>query len=147
MALLILAAKIAIVLSYLQIAHMMTCFQKQEPQMKIEFDLLSRLSICAVIGLSLVSLAAAITESTYLFTLLLCVLSIVCIQLQGRQIIVAGSEYVLLATHAVPIGEITKLEAGWYTLKVTTRKKAYRVYVPLTTRETLQDRVYQKIQK
>lgn len=147
MTVLIVAAKIGIVATYVQTLLMLKKLADTDTHVNVKFDLLSRLSICVVIGMSLVSVIAAITESTYYFTLGLCVLSLVLAQLQRHQIIVAGDKYVLLSAKIVPIRDIKKMETGLYTLRVTTKDKTYKVYVPLTTRNTLQEKVYQKIGK
>lgn len=149
MAILIILAKLGVIVSYLMMVLMIRQFKKQDRNVKIDFDLLSRLEICVGIGLGLVSLVAVIDPCTYGFTLGLCLLSIAVAQFQRYRVILAGDRYVLFLGKVHSYKEITGLGTGMFTLKVQTKDKpsGQSIYVPLTSNHVLKDKVQAKLKK
>lgn len=149
MAVLIILAKVGIVAAYVSIVMMVLQFKKLDRNVKIEFDLLSKIELSAAVGIALVGLVSVIDPTTYVFTLVLCLCSIGLTLLQRYRMILAGDTMVLFRGKAHPIRTITKLGTGMFTLKIylKNRPKPVSIYVPLTSNHVLRDRVQSKLRK
>lgn len=149
MSLLLIILKIGIVISYASIAKMIYDFKKIEPEAKLRLDLLSRLEVAAVAGISLAGLISVIDEKTYVFTSVVCILGIVLSVFERYRLILAGKSEVLLSTKQYPIKNIQKLGTGIFTLQVYLKgkEKPLSIYVPLTSNNVLKHTISDKIRK
>lgn len=136
---------IGIVAVYASIIWMIVQFRNSDRNVKLEFDLISRIELCATIGLGLVGLICVIDPSTYAFSLVLCILSIALALLQRYRIILVGDRKILFGAKSHALSEIKGLGSGLLSLKIQTKAKDYRIYVPLTSNHVLRDRVQAKI--
>ena len=87
MSIVLIALKIGIVISYVSIVKMIVDFRKAEPEARLQLDLLSRLEVAAVAGISLAGLLSVIDEKTYVFTCAVCILGIVLSVLERYRLI------------------------------------------------------------
>jgi len=140
-------AKLGIVAAYASMIWMMVQFKKADQNVKLEFDLLSRIELSAGAGINLVGLICVIDASTYTFSLILCLLGICIALLQRYRIILAGDTKILFGAKVHSIKEIKSLGSGMLTLIIQTKKRAkpYRIYVPLTSNNVLKNRVQAKL--
>lgn len=79
--------KIGIVISYASMVKMIHDFKKIEPGARLQLDLLSRLEVAAVAGISLAGLLSVIDEKTYVFSCAVCILGIVLSVLERYRLI------------------------------------------------------------
>ena len=147
MPIVLIALKIGIVISYVSIVKMIVDFKKTEPEARLQLDLLSRLEVSAVAGISLAGLLSVIDEKTYVFTCAVCILGIVLSALERYRLILAGKLKVLLCGKQYSLKNIQKLGTGLFTLKVYLkgRKTPLSIYVPLSSNEVLRQKISDKI--
>lgn len=141
--------KILIVTVYASVVYMIMSFQKEDRATQIEFDTLSRLEMSMITGICLVSLVSVIKPNTYLFTAALCMISVISTLFIRQRIILAGDRMVLIKGKSYRIKDVQSLGTGVFTLhvKVKSREKDLKIYVPLTSSHVLKDRIQSKIKK
>ena len=146
MKIIIILLKIGIILSYSSTIKMIYDFSKKE-HAKLELDLLSRLEVCAVIGINLVGLIAVIDEKTYAFTCGLCCIGILLALFEKYRFVFAGEKNVLLKGKVYALKDLKKLGTGLLTLKVYLRSKPkpMQIYVPLTSSDVMKNKIEFKI--
>lgn len=149
MTILLIVEKILIVAVYASIISMVMKFRKTEKSAKLEFDLISRLELCAGAGIALVSLVSVIDPSTYVFTACLCLLSILLALFEKSRIILAGDKLMLVKGKTYPIKDTLSLETGMFTLKIRVRNcaDALSIYVPLTSNRVLRECILPHVKK
>lgn len=147
MSIVLIVLKIGIVISYVSIVKMIVDFKKTEPEARLQLDLLSRLEVAAVAGISLAGLLSVIHEKTYVFTCVVCILGIVLSVLERYRLIFAGKSKVLLCGKQYSLKNIQKLGTGMFTLKVYLKGKnmPLSIYVPLSSNEVLRQKISDKI--
>ena len=147
MSIVLIVLKIGIVISYVSIVKMIVDFKKTEPEARLQLDLLSRLEVAAVAGISLAGLLSVIDEKTYVFTCAVCFLGIVLSALERYRLIFAGKSKVLLCGKQYSLKNIQKLGTGMFTLKVYLKGKnmPLSIYVPLSSNEVLRQKISDKI--
>lgn len=149
MPILIILSKLGILIAYISIVWMILQFKKQDKNVTIEFDIFSSIELSLGIGVGLVGLVSVIDPSTYTFTFILCVISIILACMHRYRIILAGDQMILFGGKAHNIKEIKQLGTGMFTLKIITKNKenGYKIYIPLTSNHILKDCVQAKIKK
>lgn len=149
MTILIILSKLGILTAYASIVWMILQFKKQDKNVIIEFDILSSIELSLGVGVGLVGLVSVIDPSTYTFTFVLCLISIILACIHRYRIILAGDQMILFGGKTHNIKEIKRLGTGMFTLKIFTKSKenGYKIYVPLTSNHVLKDRVQAKIKK
>lgn len=149
MTILLILEKIAIVAVYASIIVMVLRFRKTDKTAKLEFDLISRLELCAGAGIALVSLVSVIDPSTYVFTACLCLLSILLALFEKNRIILAGDKMMLVKGKTYKTKDTASVETGMFTLKlrVRTSPDPLSIYVPLTSNRVLRECILPHVKK
>ena len=149
MFIILILAKFGIIGVYASLISMILRFKKSDRNVLVEFDLLSRIELCASIGIGLVGLVCVIDPSTYAFSLILCMISISLALAQRYRIVLAGDTKVLFGGKEHFIRDIKRLGSGMFTLHIYKKMgaKPYRIYVPLTSNNVLKNRVQAKVNK
>lgn len=146
MVVVLILAKISIVAAYVSLIWMVIQFRKSDRNVKLEFDLLSRIELSASAGIGLSGLICVIDPSTYTFSFVLCLLSIAIVMFQKYRLILVGDHKILFCAKTHKLKEIKELGTGLLSLRIqTNRVKPYHIYVPLTSNHVLKNRVQAKI--
>ena len=138
MSFIIIAFKIIIVLSYGHIVFKLYKAKSKDNSIKFEFDLLSSLELCVSTALSLISLLSVIKPSTYVFTIVICIIAVILVVCQSFRIILVGNNYSFIRCKLVNNKHIVKLSAEkMFFLSIKTKSNEQLIYVPLTSNNRL----------
>ena len=138
MNIIVIIGKILVVLSYAWTIKMVLDFKKTHNNTYIKFDLLSSIELSFACGLSIISLLAKLTPETNIFNLLLCVISIVWVNLQRYRILISSDDAVLMNGKEVKYSKIVRAHPQLVFLCVTTKTEQMKIYMPLTSQEITQ---------
>lgn len=106
---------------------------RSDKGVKLTFDLLSTIAIDAVIALTIISLLAKIDETTYVFTLCLCILTVLLNVEQLFRVVIAGDNKIMIGAKTYDFKDIKGMNAAGFTLFVYLKGgKKLKVIVPLT---------------
>ena len=142
---LIIIAKILVAAIAAYRIYKIVMFYKSDSNVKLSFDLLSTIEIDAVIGLTIISLLAKITETTYVFTLVLCLLAAVLNFFHLFRIVIAGDKKIMLRQKTYELKKIRGMNASGFTLHVYLKNgQKLKVIVPLTKNEVIRKMNYLK---
>lgn len=146
MDIIVILGKILVVLSYAWTIKMVLDFRNSHNNVKIKFDLLSSIELSFAFGLSLASILAKLTPETNVFNLILCLISIVWVNIQRYRILLSSDDAVLMNGKEVKYSKIVRAYPRLVFLCVTTKTEQMKIYSPLTSQEITQT-VYNAVKK
>ena len=142
---LIIIAKILVAAIAAYRIYKIVMFYRSDSNVRLSFDLLSTIEIDAVIGLTIISLLARITETTYVFTLVLCLLAAVLNCFHLFRLVIAGDKKIMLRQKTYELKKIKGMNASGFTLNVYLKNgEKLKVMVPLTKNEVIRKMNYLK---
>jgi len=134
MNLLIIGLKILLVVSWVLMVKNVLRLYHEDIGVKLRFDWLSMLNISGTVGLTLVSLFAAIDSSVYVFTACLIAITIAMVWFLNVRLMIAGDHKALLGLKLIELKDIRSVSAKFMTLYVETKTETIRLYAPVTER-------------
>ncbi len=134
----VILAVIAIIRIYITLR-----FKQSDRSAKFSFELMSMLEVDAVIGMSLISLLAAIDERSYGFTVGLLIVTILLNISHLFRVIIAGDKRILIGPYDYDLKDIKGMNSSRITLHVFVKGgKKIDVIVPLTINDTIRKMKY-----
>ncbi|MCR4855939.1 MAG: hypothetical protein K5908_07190 [Erysipelotrichaceae bacterium] len=143
MSVLIIVLKVILAIVALYRLFIMFRFRRSDTNVRFSFELMSMLEVDAVIGMTIVSLLAAIDERSYTFTIILLLASIVLNISNLFRVIVAGDSRILIGPYDFDLKDIKGMNNSRITLHVFVKGgRKIDVVVPLTNNETIRKMKY-----